>query len=39
MSKRAKIRVVIDFNWYISASINRKSRQILYHKILKNNHL
>ncbi len=30
MEKQQKIRLVLDTNWYISASINRKSRRTLY---------
>lgn len=30
MAKQQKIRLVLDPNWYISASINRKSRRTLY---------
>jgi putative PIN family toxin of toxin-antitoxin system len=31
----AKIRVIIDTNWYISATINKKSRRVLY-KLISN---
>ena len=31
MAKQRKIRVVLDTNWYVSASISRKSRRTLYH--------
>ncbi|MGZ3872409.1 MAG: putative toxin-antitoxin system toxin component, PIN family [Mucilaginibacter sp.] len=31
----AKVRVIIDTNWYISATINKKSRRVLY-KLLIN---
>lgn len=31
MAKQRKIRVVLDTNGYVSASINRKSRRTLYH--------
>lgn len=31
MAKQQKIRIVLDTNWYVSASINRKSRRTLYH--------
>ncbi len=30
MAKQRRLRVVVDTNWYISASINRKSRRTLY---------
>ena len=30
MAKRRSIRIVLDTNWYVSASINRKSRRTLY---------
>ncbi|MFN0217120.1 MAG: putative toxin-antitoxin system toxin component, PIN family [Saprospiraceae bacterium] len=30
MAKQQRLRVVIDTNWYVSASINRKSRRTLY---------
>ncbi len=30
MAKQQRLRVVLDTNWYVSASINRKSRRILY---------
>jgi len=30
MAKQQKLRVILDTNWYISASINRKSRRTLY---------
>ena len=39
MQKKRKINIVIDANWYISACINRNSRQVLYHKILKKKHI
>jgi uncharacterized protein len=39
MHKRRKFNVVIDANWYVSASINKKSRRTLYDNILKNNRL
>jgi len=32
----AKLRLIIDTNWYVSATINKKSRKVLY-KILSNN--
>jgi hypothetical protein len=32
-----KIRVVFDTNWYISATINKKSRRTLYELITNNN--
>jgi uncharacterized protein len=38
MAKRLKIRVVVDTNWYISASINRKSRRTL-HRLLTDERL
>ncbi|MDP9076171.1 MAG: putative toxin-antitoxin system toxin component, PIN family [Bacteroidota bacterium] len=31
----ARIRIILDTNWYISATINKKSRRILY-KLLSN---
>jgi putative PIN family toxin of toxin-antitoxin system len=34
MAKRQKIRIVLDTNWYISASINRKSRRTLYQLLI-----
>lgn len=34
MAKRQKIRIVLDTNWYVSASINRKSRRTLYHLLI-----
>jgi putative PIN family toxin of toxin-antitoxin system len=33
-----KLRVIIDTNWYISATINKKSRRVLY-KLLSNPNL
>lgn len=30
MAKQRSIRIVLDTNWYVSASINRKSRRTLY---------
>ena len=30
MAKQQRLRVVLDTNWYVSASINRKSRRTLY---------
>lgn len=33
-----KIRIILDTNWYISATINKNSRRILY-KILTDPHL
>lgn len=30
MAKRKTVRIILDTNWYISASINRKSRRTLY---------
>ncbi len=37
MQKR-KIKVILDTNWYISATISKKSRRILY-KLLTNKQL
>jgi len=34
MAKGQKIRIVLDTNWYISASINRKSRRTLYQLLI-----
>ncbi|MDR6806263.1 putative PIN family toxin of toxin-antitoxin system [Dyadobacter sp. BE34] len=36
MRKGAKVKIVLDANWYVSACINRKSRRTLYQHILKN---
>lgn len=33
MAKKLIVKIILDTNWYISATINRKSRRILY-KIL-----
>ena len=30
MAKQQKLRVIFDTNWYVSASINRKSRRTLH---------
>ncbi len=30
MAKQQRLRVVLNTNWYVSASINRKSRRTLY---------
>lgn len=30
MAKHRKIRIVLDTNWYVSASINRRSRRTLF---------
>ena len=30
MAKKQKIRIFLDTNWYVSATINRKSRRTLY---------
>lgn len=35
MARRENLRIVLDTNWYISASINRRSRRTLYN-ILSN---
>ncbi|WP_185155411.1 putative toxin-antitoxin system toxin component, PIN family [Rudanella paleaurantiibacter] len=35
MTKKRKVRLVIDANWFISACISRGSRQTLYYRILK----
>lgn len=35
MPKKRSVKVILDTNWYISASINRKSRRTLY-EILTN---
>jgi putative PIN family toxin of toxin-antitoxin system len=32
-----KIRVILDTNWYISATINRRSRRLLYQLLTNNN--
>ncbi len=34
MAKQQKVRIVLDTNWYISASINRKSRRTLHHLLI-----
>ena len=34
MQSQRKIKIIFDTNWYISASINKKSRQIFYRNIL-----
>ncbi|MCU0326590.1 MAG: putative toxin-antitoxin system toxin component, PIN family [Spirosomaceae bacterium] len=39
MTKKTKLNVVIDANWFISACINKNSRRVLYYKILKNKNL
>ena len=39
MHRRRKFRVVVDANWYVSASISKKSRRTLYDNILKNSKL
>ena len=39
MHRRRKFKVVVDANWYVSASINKKSRRTLYDNILKNSKL
>lgn len=39
MPKRRKISIVLDANWYVSASISRNSRRTLYYKIFKNHRL
>ncbi len=31
-----KVRVILDTNWYISATINRTSRRLLYNLIINN---
>ncbi len=38
MAKQQKIRIVLDANWYVRASINRKSRRTLY-RLLPNERL
>ena len=30
MGKRNKLRIILDCNWYVSGSINRKSRRTIY---------
>ena len=32
-----KIRVILDTNWYISATINKRSRRLLYQLLTNNN--
>lgn len=34
MGQKKKIRLVLDTNWYVSATINRKSRRILYQLLI-----
>ena len=34
MAKQQKIKLILDTNWYISASINRKSRRTLYELLI-----
>jgi len=34
MAKPQKIRVILDTNWYVSATINRKSRRRLYQLLI-----
>ncbi|MGC2234895.1 MAG: putative toxin-antitoxin system toxin component, PIN family [Pyrinomonadaceae bacterium] len=38
MAKKQNAKIILDTNWYISATINRKSRRILY-EILTNTSL
>ncbi|MDX1943089.1 MAG: putative toxin-antitoxin system toxin component, PIN family [Saprospiraceae bacterium] len=38
MAKRQKTKLILDTNWYVSATINRKSRRKLY-ELLKNEKL
>jgi putative PIN family toxin of toxin-antitoxin system len=35
MPKQRKIRLILDTNWYISATINAKSRRTFYETIIK----
>lgn len=35
MAKKQLVKIILDTNWYISATINRKSRRVLY-EILTN---
>lgn len=39
MTKKTRLNVVIDANWFISACISRSSRKVLYYNILKNKNL
>jgi uncharacterized protein len=33
MAKKDKLKIILDCNWYISASINRKSRRAIFNLI------
>jgi len=37
MAKKKRLKIILDTNWYISASINRKSRRALYHLLINDN--
>lgn len=37
MAKRKRLKIVLDTNWYVSASINRNSRRRLYNLLINEN--
>lgn len=37
MAKRKRLKIVLDTNWYVSASINRNSRRRLYDLLINDN--
>ena len=37
MAKKKRINLILDTNWYVSASINRNSRRLLYNLLINEN--
>lgn len=37
MAKKKRLKIVLDTNWYVSASINRNSRRRLYALLINEN--
>lgn len=37
MAKKKRIKIILDTNWYVSASINRNSRRRLYDLLINEN--
>lgn len=37
MAKKKRLKIVLDTNWYVSASINRNSRRRLYDLVINEN--
>ena len=37
MAKKKRLKIILDTNWYVSASINRTSRRRLYDLLINEN--